>query len=152
MLNKRQFIFGLVLAIPVLGTTLRPAAAAAEIFATGGIAIHGTDPVAYFTENRAVDGAAKHALMWMGATWYFASAANMAKFEADPHKFAPQYGGYCAYAASKGAVATSVPEAFTIHEGKLYLNFSTGVRSIWRQDIPGNVAAADANWPAILAK
>lgn len=153
MLTKRQVLFGLALAIPVIGTTLRPAAAASpEIFATGGVAIHGTDPVAYFTENKPVDGSSKHALMWMGATWYFASAANMAAFEADPHRYAPQYGGYCAYAAAQGAVATTVPEAFTIYEGKLYLNFSTGVRGLWQQDIPGNIKAADANWPSVLEK
>ncbi len=68
----------------------------------------------------------------------------------NPEAYAPQYGGYCAYALSQGALASSVPEAWTIHEGKLYLNYSVNVRQIWSQDIPENIARADAQWPAIL--
>lgn len=126
-------------------------AASPEVFADGGLAIRGYDPVAYFEESAPIAGAAEHALMWKGAIWQFSTAANMAKFEANPVAYAPQYGGYCAYAASKGAVATTVPEAWTIHEGKLYLNYSDYVRGVWSQDIPANIALADANWPAILA-
>ena len=98
-----------------------------------------------------VAGKADHALMWNGAQWLFASAENMAKFEANPEAFAPQYGGYCAYAMSKGAIATSDPESWTIHDGKLYLNYSVNARKIWSQDILGNIALADANWPSALA-
>lgn len=125
-------------------------AASPDIFAEGGLAIRGYDPVAYFDQSAPVAGAADHALMWKGAEWRFASAANMAKFEANPEAYAPQYGGYCAYAASKGGIATTAPEAWTIFEGKLYLNYSLNVRQIWSEDIPENIARADANWPAIL--
>ena len=73
-----------------------------------------------------------------------------AVFIANPEKYAPQFGGYCAYAVSKGATATTVPEAWTIVDGKLYLNYSTDVQKLWRQDIPGNIAAANKNWPDVL--
>ena len=147
MLTRRMAI-GLIAATPLFAS---PAfAASPEIFAVDGVAIRGTDPVAYFTQGEPVAGTAEQAVMWKGATWHFASAENMALFEADPEAYAPQYGGYCAYAASKGGIATSVPEAWTIHEGKLYLNFSLRVRGFWAEDIPGNIALADANWPSIL--
>ncbi len=147
----RRALFVAVLMIPVLGTILRPASAGEpEIFARGGVAISGYDPVAYFTEGRPVMGKSGHALHWRGATWYFASAAAMEAFEMNPAAYAPQYGGYCAYAMSKGALAPTAPEAFTIHDGRLYLNFSTEVRTVWRADIPGNVARADQHWPAVL--
>jgi hypothetical protein len=91
-------------------------------------------------------------LKWAGAMWRFSSPENLAAFEMNPRRYAPQYGGYCAYALSLGAIATTVPEAWTIHDGKLYLNFSTAVRQTWSEDIPGNVRKADANWPAALRK
>ena len=147
MLTRRTAL-GLIAATPLFA---RPAfAASPEVFAIDGVAIRGADPVAFFTEGAPVIGSADHALMWKGAAWHFTSAENMAKFEADPAAYAPQYGGYCAFAASKGAVATTVPEAWTVYEDKLYLNYSTNVRSIWLQDVPGNIALADGNWPGIL--
>ena len=148
MLTRRAAL-GLLAATPFL---TRPAfAASAEIFADGGLAIRGADPVAYFTQGAPIAGSPAHQLMWRGATWQFASAENMSRFEMDPEAYAPQYGGYCAYAMSKGAIATSVPEAWTIHDGQLYLNYSVNVRGIWAEDIPGNVARADGFWPEILA-
>ena len=147
MLTRRTLI-GLIATTPLLA---RPALAAEpEVFADGGLAIHGIDPVAYFRQSAPVRGTADHTLMWRGAVWHFANAENMAAFEADPQGFAPQYGGYCAFAVSRGYTASTDPEAWTIHDGKLYLNYSLSVRSRWAQDIPGNVAAADANWPGVL--
>ncbi|WP_353744388.1 YHS domain-containing (seleno)protein [Roseovarius sp.] len=125
-------------------------AATAPIFAEGGIAINGTDPVAYFTENRPVAGDPQFSTDYMGATWYFASAENLDQFRNAPEEFAPQFGGYCAYAASKGYIAPTVPEAWTIYEGKLYLNANLRARELWQQDIPGNIALAQDNWPNIL--
>ena len=122
-----------------------------EILSYDGAAIGGYDPVAYFTENRPVKGSADHAVMWKGAEWRFASAGNRARFAADPEAFAPKYGGYCAYAASKGYVAPTVPEAWAVHEGRLYLNYSLRARTLWAEDIPGNIARADAIWPGPLA-
>ena len=147
MLTRRTLI-GLMATTPLLA---RPALAAEpEVFADGGLAIHGIDPVAYFRQSAPVRGTADHTPMWRGAVWHFANAENMAAFEADPQGFAPQYGGYCAFAVSRGYTASTDPEAWTIHDGKLYLNYSLSVRSRWAQDIPGNVAAADANWPGVL--
>ena len=80
----------------------------------------------------------------------FASAANRDLFDADPTAYAPQYGGYCAWAAAEGYVASTVPEAWTIHDGRLYLNFSRRMQRRWERDIPGNIARGNANWPAIL--
>ena len=133
-------------------TAAAPAQAAEDpVFKTFlGTAINGYDPVAYFTEGKPVEGSSDHAYDWNGAEWHFASAENLETFKADPEKYAPQYGGYCAYAVSKGATAPTDPEAWTIHEGRLYLNFSLEVRGIWKEDIPGNVAKADANWPGVL--
>ncbi|KIQ69042.1 YHS domain-containing (seleno)protein [Wenxinia marina] len=95
-------------------------------------------------------GSAAHRLMWRGAVWHFASAANLAAFEGDPVRFAPRYGGYCAFALARGALAPTVPDAFTIHEGRLYLNYSLGIRSLWQADLQGHIRAADGHWPQIL--
>ena len=147
MLSRRLFI-GAALATPFLA---RPAFAAADpVFSARGLAIRGTDPVAYFDGNGPVAGDAAHAVMWMNATWHFANADNRAMFESDPAAFAPQYGGYCAYAVSKGYTASTDPEAWSIVDKKLYLNYSLSVRDIWTRDIPGNIAKGDANWPAVL--
>lgn len=150
MTNRRRF---LTLSAAALGTTLLPRlafAASAPVFNTEGTAISGYDPVGYFTEGKPVDGTDEHMLKWMGSMWRFASAENLAAFETDPRAFAPRYGGYCAYAMSQGYIASTVPEAWTINEDKLYLNFSKGVRRRWKKDIPGYVASADMHWPGIL--
>jgi YHS domain-containing protein len=153
MTVSRRALIAALLLIPVAGTIVRPALAAEpEVFAPGGVAISGYDPVAYFTEGKPVMGKAGHALKWHGATWYFATAQTMEAFEMNPGAYAPQYGGYCAYAMSKGAVAPTVPEAFTVHDGRLYLNFSTEVRTIWSADVGGNVKKADQNWPDALSR
>jgi len=145
MIHRRQAL-AYALALPLAAALPAAARAGDKTYNTGGIAIHGYDPVAYFTEGAPVQGSRDHALMWKGAVWYFASAANMAAFEADPRAYAPQYGGYCAYAAAHGQRAPSTPEAFTIVGGKLYLNLSEEVRSLWRADAAKHIAAADAAW------
>lgn len=115
-----------------------------------GVAIEGTDPVAYFTEGRPVAGKREISFDWNGATWRFASEENKAKFAADPERFAPQYGGYCAWAVSEGYTAPTTPEAWNIVDGKLYLNYSKPVQAQWQDDIPGHIASANANWPKVL--
>lgn len=121
-----------------------------KVYTKDGVALGGTDPVAYFTQGAPVPGLADHSAEHDGATWHFASADNKAAFEADPERFAPRYGGYCAYAVSKGGTAPTDPQAWTIHEDRLYLNFSLDVMGFWREDIPGNIMKADANWPGVL--
>lgn len=147
----RRSLLALAAAAPAGLLLSRPALAREpETFQRGGIAIGGTDPVAYFTEAAPVMGRADTSLMWMGATWTFASTANRERFEADPTAFAPVFGGYCAYAASNGYLAPTVPEAWTVHENRLYLNANMRARELWLQDIPGNIAKGQANWPGIL--
>ena len=115
-----------------------------------GLAIRGTDPVAYFTEGEVVEGSSEFEYEWQGATWRFSSAENQELFAENPEAYAPQYGGYCAQAMSEGSVVSTDPEAWKIVDGKLYLNYSPEVQKQWVQDIPGHIAKADANWPDAL--
>jgi YHS domain-containing protein len=115
-----------------------------------GIAIKGYDPVAYFTDGGPVKGKQEFRYEWEGAKWLFASAGHRDLFKADPGKYAPQYGGYCAYAVSQGKTADIDPEAWNIVDGRLYLNLSKDVQKKWSSDIPGYIKKADRNWPHIL--
>lgn len=115
-----------------------------------GKAIKGYDPVAYFTAMEAVKGKRAHTYKWMGATWYFANAEHQKLFEENPEKYAPQYGGYCAYAVSQGITADIDPQSWKVVDGKLYLNLSPSIKEIWEQDVPGYIVKADENWPKIL--
>jgi len=126
------------------------AAAMPQVFVRKGTAINGYDPVAYFTEGRPVAGRRDNGLIWNGAEWRFATRANLAAFESDPTRYAPQYGGYCAYAVSRGYTAKTEPEAWLIVDRRLYLNFNLRVRGLWSRDIPGNIRKANANWPGVL--
>ena len=150
-MTSRRSILAALGAAPLAFGLMRPAAAAtAEVYAEDGIAIDGTDAVAYFTEGRPVAGSPDHAVDWRGATWRFASEANRALFAADPAAYAPQFGGWCAWAVAEGYTASTVPEAWSIVDGRLYLNYSRGVQRRWERDIPGNIARAEANWPDVL--
>ncbi len=124
----------------------------APIFSDRNGAIRGYDPVAYFTQRAPVRGSKDFRHDWRGATWYFASGANRDKFAADPERFAPQYGGYCAYGVALGSAPPIDPDAWSIVDGKLYLNFNLPTRAVWEKDIPGYIRKADANWPAVLRR
>ena len=117
-----------------------------------GLAIRGTDPVAYFTQGAPVAGSSEYTYTWNNAIWQFASSENRDLFVANPDQYAPQYGGFCAWAVSQGYTASIDPNAWRIVDGKLYLNFNRGVQRRWEQDIPGNISQADANWPEVLAE
>jgi YHS domain-containing protein len=119
---------------------------------SSGLALRGYDPVAYFTENQPVPGKAEFTARHEGATYRFASAANRDAFVAAPAKYAPQYGGYCAYGMASGYKAPIEPDAWTVVDGKLYLNYNREVRSRWSADLPGYIRKAGANWPAIRSK
>lgn len=148
MTTRRTF---LALSAAAFGAATLPAfAAKAPVYATEGVAINGYDTVAYFTHSDAVEGSGDFTSDWNGATWQFSSAENRDLFEADPAQYAPQFGGYCAYAVSKGSTASTSPDAWTVQDGKLYLNFNKAVRAIWRSDIQGHIAKANANWPSVL--
>ena len=116
---------------------------------SAGKALKGYDPVAYFTESKPVLGDPKIAYTYEGADWYFASEQNRDSFKADPEKYAPQYGGYCAYGTSQGHKAPTEADAWTINDGKLYLNYNTKVKTMWDKDRAGNIRKADTNWPTI---
>lgn len=113
------------------------------------VAIEGTDPVAYFTEGKPVAGSKKFSHKWDGVNWRFASAKNRDLFKSDPKKYAPQFGGWCAFAVSRGHTASIEPEAWSIVDGKLYLNYSVSVRKQWQADVPGNIQKGIENWPRI---
>lgn len=122
-------------------------AATIPVFAENGVAIGGTDPVAYFQARQPVLGSEEFSHTWQGVTWRFASAENRDLFIANPEQYAPQYGGFCAFAVARGYTASTVPEAWTIVDNKLYLNFSLDIRTRWERDIPGNIARGNQNWP-----
>jgi hypothetical protein len=116
-----------------------------------GIAIKGYDPVAYYKDGKPVKGSGDYEFKWKDAKWRFASAEHRDLFEADPERYAPRYGGYCAWAVSQGYTASVDPQnAWSIVEGKLYLNYDVEVKEKWEKDIQGNIAKADANWPGVL--
>ena len=92
-------------------------------------------------------GSAEFAHDWNGSQWHFSSADNKAKFAADPVAFAPQYGGYCAYAAAKDQLAKTEPDAFTVYDGKLYLNFNQSVKQLWDGNRDPFIKTGDGNWP-----
>ncbi|MCG6657907.1 YHS domain protein [Halomonas campisalis] len=121
-----------------------------RIFTRDGLAIGGTDPVAYFTQGQPVQGSPDYRLEWRNATWKFASAEHRDRFEANPEAYAPQYGGWCAWAAARGEAAATIPEAWKIVDDKLYLNFNHRIQRRWEANIPAYIEAADERWPNIF--
>jgi len=120
-----------------------------EVFETKGGAINGYDAVAYFKENKPVKGNSQYQHTWKDAVWYFSSNDNLSAFKADPEKYAPQYGGYCAYGTADGHKATTEPDAWTIVNDKLYLNYNKDVKTEWLKDQDNFIKQADANWPKV---
>jgi YHS domain-containing protein len=129
-------------------------AAASELLNkdSAGVALKGYDPVSYFAGDKPVKGRSEFQYEWMGARWLFSTAANRDLFISDPAKYAPQYGGFCAYAVSKGHTADVNPNIWKIVDGKLYLNKNWLAGKLWNGDIPGNITKADKNWPEIVSK
>ena len=151
ILTRRHFVAGLAAVAVAAG--LGASAEAGPVNTTsGGVAIEGYDPVAYFKAGKPVRGAASFTAKHDGATWRFASAANRDAFAANPAAYAPQFGGYCAWAVSRGYTAEIDPDAWRIVSGKLYLNYSKGVQRQWSQDMLRNIAKGNANWPGLRAK
>lgn len=117
-----------------------------------GVAIRGYDPVAYFTDGKPVSGKDEFTTEWMGAKWKFASQDHLDKFKADPAKYAPQYGGYCAYGVAQGHAVKIEPDQFTIVSGKLYLNYDADINKKWRADEAGYIKTADGKFAGVIAK
>ncbi len=114
-----------------------------------GIAIHGYDPVAYFVRGEATPGEPAFGVEWSGATWLFDNVEYRQMFLDDPMRYAPRLGGFCAYAASHGQFADIDPRAWSIVNGRLYLNFSLRVREIWRPRADEFIADAEELWPTM---
>jgi hypothetical protein len=123
-----------------------------EVFVKSGIAINGYDPVAYFKEGKAVMGNSTFSFKWNDANWLFSDQQNLDSFKLNPIKFAPQYGGYCAYGMSEGHKAPTEPGAWTIVNGKLYLNYNIKVKGYWNKDQAKRIEDADKNWPGLKNK
>ena len=117
-----------------------------------GLAVHGYDVVAYFSESKPVKGDAKFAVNHANATYRFASQANLDTFKANPAKYEPAYGGYCAFGVSVGAKFDADPTLWKIVDGRLYLNIDPGIQANWVKDIPGNIKKAEVNWVGIKDK
>ncbi len=140
----------LLAALALLTATAALAEPAAHLnVQKGGVAVHGYDPVAYFTVGKATPGKAEFTAVHEGATYRFASAENLATFKADPARYAPQYGGWCAYGVAKGVKADGDPNVWKVVDGKLYLNVNPNIGRKWSQDIPGYLKRSEAEWPKI---
>ncbi len=147
----RQWTYGLFAAFFSALILTGPAQAVEPVY-TGffsNLAVSGYDTVAYFTDGKPVKGKSSITHDYMGATWQFASEENKARFVADPEKYAPQYGGYCAWAVSQGYTASGDPQYWKIVDGRLFLNYDASVQTRWEKDIPGFIQAGDQNWPTI---
>ncbi|MGE0564040.1 MAG: YHS domain-containing (seleno)protein [Pseudolabrys sp.] len=159
MMQKTLTALGFAVALIAAG----PALAGPEVnTATGavlvdgkpapGLAVHGFDVVAFFTVSKPVQGDAKFSAVHKEATYRFASAENLAAFKANPDKYVPAYGGYCAYGVAVGAKFDGDPRYWKIVDGKLYLNLSADIQQAWNKDIPGSIKKAETNWPKLANK
>ena len=154
-MKRRSFLIGLPLAGLVAAGVFYFGRAGAEPkppindLRTPGLAIDGYDPVAYFLDARPVKGNDSFSLRWRGSEWRFANDEHRRLFEADPSRYAPAYGGYCAYGAAQGYRVKIEPEAWSIRQGRLYLNYDLAVRDQWLEDPDGYIARADRNYPEL---
>jgi len=110
----------------------------------------GYDTVSYFESGQPTKGSSEYTTQYQGATWRFANAENLARFKENPERFAPVYGGYCAWAVSQGDLAKGDPKHWSIRDGRLYLNYNQSVQDQWLEDPDGFIRQADANWPTVL--
>jgi YHS domain-containing protein len=157
---SRRPVLGLFVALSAAVFAANPAMAAPPIntLKTGifggstDTAINGYDTVAYFTDGKPVKGQDALATEWMGAKWKFASQAHLDLFKANPEKYAPQYGGYCAYGVTQDYLVKVEPDQFTVLDGKLYLNYDAGVQTKWLKDPAGYIRQADAKFKELLKK
>ncbi|TCR66417.1 YHS domain-containing (seleno)protein [Bosea sp. BK604] len=154
MFDRRSFM--LLAGAGAVTTVLATAAARADtprpvntLGSRDTVAIRGYDPVAYFREGGPRPGKPEFSISHAGATWRFASAENKALFEADPERYLPAYGGFCAYGTSRGYLVKIEPEAWSIVDGRLYLNYDLDVRRTWLGDTRKYIARAEGNWPRL---
>ena len=145
--TRRSFIGSFV--VTPLGASV-VFAGGAPVFAPEGLALGGFDPLAYFEHGQAKQGHKRHRLLWHNAVWQFAPQTNMDRFEHNPRAFAPRYGGYCAMSLTQGRLSASVPDAWVIHDGYLYLTHSVASRDRWQRAPDRFIQMANAAWPMAL--
>ena len=151
MTRLLTFLAAIAAAFIALPAAAAPAPAPAVNVDASGLAMRGYDPVALFTEGKPAKGSPAHELEWNGAKWRFASAASRDLFRAAPERYAPQFGGYCAWAVSQHYLAPGDPDFWKIVDGKLYLNFNARAKELWEADQAEGIARGHANWPAVLS-
>lgn len=146
----------IMIAVALTATSATNGFAADEINAVPGLsiagaplALHGYDPVAYFTESRPARGTDALVHVHRGVAYRFSSERNLAMFRADPERYAPQYGGFCAYGVSVGKKFDGDPTIWKVEDGKLYLNLNRDIAKAFLADLDGNIEKAEANWPRI---
>ncbi len=142
-------LFSIIVFVASAGCSI---AQTTQYFNSNGVAIRGYDPVAYFTESKPVEGSKEFKYSWQGVEWHFKSQANLDMFKADPEKYAPQFGGYCAYGVSEDHKSPTEPAAFTVLDDKLYLNYNTQVKQLWMKDTKGRIEKAETNWATLKDK
>lgn len=154
--------FGIAVALSLAASGALHAAPVINTFGEGGgyftdpkrtdTAIRGYDTVAYFTDGKPVKGTDKFVHEWMGAKWQFASQDHLDKFKADPAKYAPQYGGYCAYGIANGNIVKIEPDQWSVIDGKLYLNYDADISKKWKKDTAGYIRKADNSFDKLIKK
>ena len=146
-MKKVMITAGLLLAL-VIGSFAQKA----PVFNKNGVAIGGYDVVAFFTDNMPVSGSPSFTYQWQDVNWYFANQQHLDSFKLSPEKYAPQYGGYCAYGTSEGHKAPTEIETWTMVDGKLFFNYNKAVQKLWLKDQQGLIKKADEQWPLIKDK
>lgn len=142
---KRTIIIAALSFICIMQATAQQS----EIFAPGGKAIKGYDPVAFFRESKAIKGADSLTYQYKDATWLFSSKENLKAFKVSPEKYAPQYGGYCAYGTAQGHKAPTQTDTWTVVNDKLYFNYNAKVKESWSKDQQNLINTADQQWPGL---
>jgi YHS domain-containing protein len=147
MKNKKLLITGFLMLVAAVFAACSRTTAVDDISKTSdGKALSGYDPVAYFAVKDAVQGDPRFEFAWNGAKWLFSSQENLDRFRANPEAYAPQFGGYCAFAISEGHTATGDPQAWKVVDGKLYLNYNKEVKQKWEQNQAERIQKAEVNW------
>src|ERR1051326_6811420 len=143
-LKEKIFVMKkMILAVVVMLFAVYNYAQKSEVFTSKGYAANGYDVVAYFNQGKPVQGNKNLVYKWQNVSWLFSTKQNLDSFSRHPEKYAPQFGGYCAYGVSEGHKASTQPDAWTIVDNKLYLNYNKEVRESWRKDIPGRIKKAE---------
>jgi YHS domain-containing protein len=152
-----RFVFVAVLLFVAMGLALAPTQVSAQTKPlvnadTNGVGLHGYDPVAYFTDGKAVKGDPQYHSKYDGATYYFQSADDKAAFDKEPQRYVPQYGGYCAMAMTMGKLEDGDPNYFFVYDGKLFLQRNEKAHMMFSKDPEGNRKKADENWSRLQSQ